>query len=372
LSKELHSLYIHFPYCKSHCNYCDFYSELGNSPSNLLLYGSSLARAWEKQGVLFKEHDYVYAPLKTLYLGGGTPSLWGKSGVRFFQKLFLENKIKFAKNYEWTLEMNPGAYEQDILKEFEALGLNRYSVGVQTCDSDLLKILGRTHSVEESRAALEFLKGKNFSIDLMLGLPFSEGKRRVLDELKELLEFGPTHLSVYILTVDENYPYYKNLPSEEWIEKEYLLVSEFLTEHGFLHYEVSNFAREGFEAQHNLQYWKSESVAALGPSATGLLVHEKTAIRYKWDEGGNEYLLESLDEDALKLEKFYMRFRTNLGISFNDFFKVEDQKIFEEICQAWHTRGLISVSQKGIFLTAQGFLILDSLMNELFFKIKSL
>lgn len=371
MSKELRSLYLHFPYCKSHCNYCDFYSELLHSPSKTLAFEETLHLAWNKHQDFLLQNDFAFAPLETLYFGGGTPSLWGKAGAAFWEKFWSEKSFKFASNYEWTMELNPGAYELEALKAWEDLGLNRYSVGIQTLNEELLKKLGRRHSLEESRRTLSFLKGKKYSADLMLGLPFSQGKRKVLDELKELLTYGPKHLSVYILTVDETYPYFKELPSEEWIEEEFLSVSEFLRTQGFCHYEVSNFALPGFEARHNVRYWESQSVAALGPSATGLLVSGREALRYKWDEKGEKFETEALSEAQFKLERFYMRFRTQLGLDPQEYFSADELSRFAELCASWKKRGLLTESKKGPCLTAQGYLLLDSLMDEVFISIKS-
>lgn len=327
--------------------------------------------AWNKQETFFRSHDYRFGPLETLYFGGGTPSLWGQSGVTFIKKFFEEKKLKFASNYEWTMEMNPGGFSSDELKSWEEIGLNRYSVGIQSLEQIYLEKINRTHSIQESYEALKYLKGKNYSADLMLGLPFSEGKRKVLEELKILLDYLPKHLSVYILTVDEKYEHYKYLPSEEWIEDEYLSVSDYLSSQGFVHYEISNFAKTSFEAQHNLKYWKSESVAALGPSATGLLSDGKKATRYKWNETGKDFEIEELSAQTFKLEKFYMRFRTNLDLDLDYFFSDKEQALFGELLAVWKNRRLLTASQGSICLTAKGYLLLDSLMDELFVTIKS-
>ena len=279
--------------------------------------------------------------------------------------------FSFASDYEWTMEVNPAAYEVEGLNAWEELGLNRYSVGIQTLDEGLLKRLGRRHNLEDSRKTLKLFQGKNYSADLMLGLPFSEGKRDVLAELKELLSYKPKHLSVYILTVDDTYPFFKELPSEEWIENEFLKVSESLRAQGYSHYEVSNFAKPNFEARHNVRYWESASVAALGPTATGLLVKGNEAIRYKWSEEGSDFEREDLDQKSFKLEKLYMRLRSNLGFKPLDFFSPDEEKLFQKIALDWKSRGLLTESEKGLCLSAQGYLLLDSLMDEIFISIKS-
>lgn len=371
MSKAIRSLYLHFPFCRSHCNYCDFYSEILNSPSKTLGFEASLVAAWNKICTFHDQHCFHLEKLETLYFGGGTPSLWGSSGAHFWKNFVQRNALEFTRDYEWTMEVNPNAYQKTDLLQWEDLGLNRYSVGIQTWDEDLLKILGRNHSLDSSRETLEFFQGKNFSADLMLGLPTSEGKRDVILELKNILQFGPKHLSVYILTVEENYLHFKKLPEENWVVEEYLKVSEYLRSQGYLHYEVSNFALPGFEAKHNLRYWETQNVAALGPSATGILVDQETAFRYKWDEQGEEFEVENLAAHQVKLEKFYMRLRTNRGINPRDFFAGEELDKFFELVSRWRAQGLLNESKTAICLSAQGYLLLDRLMEEIFISIKT-
>ena len=261
------------------------------------------------------------------------------------------------------MEANPKSGTDEMIKELVRLGVTRFSVGMQAFDQRFLKALDRIHSLEEGKTFLQNLsKSKNnFSIDLMLGLPFSEAYRRdIITELKMALDHEPKHLSLYILTTKENYCHRDHLPSEEYIADEYLKVAEYLKSQGLNHYEVSNFSQPGFECQHNLKYWQSESVAALGPSGTGFLNFEnKKGLRYKWKNKEMSFSQENLDQEALNLEKIYLSLRTKNGISLTN-------NSLKSLSCSWEKRNLGIRKEDWFHLNSNGFLILDSLMNEIF------
>jgi oxygen-independent coproporphyrinogen-3 oxidase len=197
----------------------------------------------------------------------------------------------------------------------------------------------------------------------MLGLPLSkELNRDVIYELEKVLKYEPKHFSVYILTVKNNYTHFEKLPNEEWIEKEYKQVATFLTSHGYSHYEVSNFALPGFESKHNLNYWKSKTVAALGPSATGFLAEDK--IRYKWKTKEAVMDLETLELDEFRLEQLYMAIRAE-GLNLKELISANAQ--WKTISDRWVNDGLAVVdTELKLKLTSNGYLLLDSLMNDIF------
>ncbi len=365
--KKIESLYLHFPFCTHLCNYCDFYKKVPqNKSQDFDSFHQYLQGAFKEHERLMKENGYSWAPLKTLYLGGGTPSLWGMEGKVFLENFLSSNNLLLAPDCEFTMEVNPGAWEESILNEWESIGVNRYSLGIQSLDGTISKHLDRVHSIGDVFDTLEFFSKKkaNFSVDFMLGLPFSkELNRDVKSELERALKYSPTHFSVYILTVKDNYTHYSKLPSEEWIEKEYLEVAEFLKEKGYLHYEVSNFSLPHHESQHNLRYWKSNTVGALGPSATGFLSEEK--LRYKWKPNSPVMDIEKLTESEFHLEKIYMSLRSSIGLDISSF--GENSISLESIAESWEQKGLAVVDQRQhLFLTSHGYLILDSLMNDLF------
>ena len=360
MMKSIESLYLHFPFCKHLCNYCDFYKKVAKDrQSELNAYHQLLIQNFDEHQKLMNSYGYSWGKLKTLYIGGGTPSLWGEAGSEFLAQFFDQRKIEIDDSCEFTLEVNPGGWSRESLESFKKIGVNRFSLGIQSLNEKMIKKLDRVHSLEEAYHTLEFFKqsGENFSMDFMLGLPDSkESKRDVISELEEALKYKPSHFSVYILTVKDNYTHFQSLPDEDWIEAEYLEVARFLKDKGYLHYEVSNFALPNKESQHNLRYWQSNTVAALGPSATGFLAEEK--FRYKWKTLSSQYDPEHLTDEQFKLEKMYMNLRSSVGLSLDQ----NDHPVFE----AWIERGLASKNNRQLVLTSRGYLLLDSLLDELF------
>lgn len=386
MSESIKSLYIHFPFCRHLCNYCDFYKRKDSNLSELELFHTYLEKTWDIHQRELARTNASWAPLETLYIGGGTPSLWGERGAEFLSTFLEQKKIELDKEVEFTLEVNPGSWTDQGLRAWKHGGVNRYSLGIQSLDERFLKIIDRVHNIDDVYETLKKFKELqvNYSVDFMLGLPFSKKLGRNIErELETILKHHPKHISLYILTVPTHYVHYDELPDEEWIEEEFLFVSEYLRERGYNHYEVSNFALPGLESSHNLKYWKGETVAALGPSATGYLANSKT--RYKWKallrdqskakESDFEPDLEPLTAEQVRLESFYMQMRTFLGITPVEFFKDPQQcEDFMALADQWKLRGLVEIDPKSSSVRAlpKGYLVLDSLMDELFVKCKSL
>ncbi len=367
------SLYLHFPYCLHLCNYCDFFRSKATADlPKIGDYFDYLNASCEVQKKFLEENHAQINALDTFYIGGGTPSLWGVRGPAFLKDFFQKQQLSLTDGGEFTLEVNPKAWDDQSIRAWQAFGMNRFSIGVQTLNEPLMKYLDRFHGLNDVVETLNYFKRikANFSVDLMLGIPYSdEYKRDIIGELKELLTFRPSHFSIYILTTKSNYVYNDKIPSEEFIQREYLLVSEFLQQQGFNHYEVSNFAKPGFEARHNLKYWNLESVAAYGPSATGLIVQNReAAIRYKWDPLKPVPALEKLGKKELRLEEIYLKLRTNQGV---DLKRLNvNEKIFDPFFDYLEQNGFGKPSDQ-LILNAKGFLMMDSVMSELF-KIKEL
>lgn len=363
MPKRIDSLYLHFPFCSHLCNYCDFYKKVSqNKAQDYQNYHEYLEKSFEIHQNLIEKNGYSWSPFKTLYVGGGTPSLWGVEGKKFLEKFFNERNLELGPDCEFTLEVNPGAWSEDSLAAWRDFGANRFSLGIQSLDEQMIKYLDRVHSIGDVYKTLEYFQENdlNFSVDFMLGLPYSNDyKRNVIDELTKAMSYGPSHFSVYILTVKENYAHYLKLPDEEWIEKEFLEVASFLKSRGFEHYEVSNFSLPGKQSFHNLNYWKSNTVAALGPSATGFLKEER--VRYKWKPNSLEAEIEKLTEEEFRLERIYMALRSEEGIKSSDF----PNEIIK-VVKVWRSRNLVTEKNGVIKLTSKGYLLLDSLMNDLF------
>ncbi|MCP4912653.1 MAG: coproporphyrinogen III oxidase family protein [Oligoflexia bacterium] len=361
--KPVESIYLHFPFCRHRCNYCDFFKQVPeDKDQSFTSFESQFLESFDVHKKFLADYDYQFMPLKTLYIGGGTPSLWGSRGAEFLADLFAKEGVTFDKDCEFTLEVNPGTWTEESLQSWIDIGVNRFSLGVQSLDSRFMKALDRVHSLNDALNTIEFFSQKkwNYSVDFMLGLPYSvEWNRDIEKELNEILKFSPNHLSLYILTVKENYPHFDKLPDDEFISREYLKVSDILASKGMHHYEVSNFSKPGLESKHNLRYWESLTVGAIGPSATGFLFEDK--IRYKWKTKSSEFETEVLTEEEYQLEKVYMKLRTNLLLD------SKELDIDDEILRKWSELSYIKhVSTAKFQVTSQGFLMLDSMMGDLF------
>lgn len=357
---QVSSLYLHVPFCQHLCNYCDFYKRKLTSGNGMLEdYHQFLRQSFVRHEALLAEVGFSWKELDTVYLGGGTPSLWGSEGAKFFKELL---PVKVRPDAEFTMEIDPGTWNEELLESWKNIGLNRISVGTQSLDPKFLKILDRVHSVEDTLHFLEKLKADkwNYSLDFLLGVPFSQGeKRNIKNELETLLTYDPKHISLYILNARSKYPHIQHLPDEDFIRKEYLLVSDFLKAQGFHHYEVSNFALPGYEARHNMKYWNAESVAAFGPTGTGYLsLGEESALRYKWKVSVPEVELEKLGREELDLECLYLNLRTSMGIPM--------RSEWEGLVEDWQIKNYAQLKDQRIQLTSLGFLMLDSLMDDIF------
>lgn len=358
---QVSSLYLHVPFCKHLCNYCDFYKrKLDSSLNQFEEFHQFLTDSFTRHTELLSDHGYQWSKLDTVYLGGGTPSLWGEKGASFLQNLLAP--IGIQGGAEFTMEIDPGTWTPQMLAAWKDIGLNRISIGTQTLDPEFLKIMDRVHSLDDSLNFLEVMRKENwnYSLDFLLGIPYSrEKKRNIQKELDTLLQFSPKHISLYILNARSKYPHIQNMPDDEFIREEYLFVSEYLKQQGFHHYEVSNFALPGFEARHNQKYWQAESVAALGPTGTGYLKLSKSeAIRYKWKVSEAEVEIEKLSDQELKLEETYLTLRTSQGWL--------APQGSECLVKSWAQQGYAHEAHGRVKLTALGFLMLDSLMDDLF------
>ncbi len=366
--KNISSLYLHFPFCRHLCNYCDFYKFKLEDEDQVSAFEARLLQQIEENEQLLKTHNCKLTCLETLYIGGGTPSLWSHSGARFIQKHIID-RFGLSDECEFTIEIDPGTWTEDEIENWQKIGVNRFSIGIQSFDEKFKNYLDRAHTMKEARVLLDFLNSRklNFSIDLMLGLPFSDKENRDIgQEIEKLVPYEPSHFSVYILKARANYLLKKNLPSEDYIAEEYQRVCENLNRRGFEQYEVSNFAKEGKRSKHNLRYWESESVASLGSNASGLLNLGKVGIRYQWKSIGLGASIEEINEESFLLEKIYMSLRSCLGLDFN-LFDDENKKKLKTLCEKWTKTGYVKLlDEQRVTLNSKGYIVLDSLMDDIF------
>lgn len=272
--KEL-GIYIHIPFCKQKCYYCDFIS-FANKDKKQEQY----INAVKKEIDTYQLEKYN---VTTIYIGGGTPSyIESKYIVELIGKLKeqLKNNITKFEEIEITIEVNPGTVTKEKLQDFKSCGINRLSIGLQTTNNNLLKQIGRIHTYEEFLDTYNWAKEvgfENINVDLMLGLP-NQTIKDLKDSLENVIKLGATHISVYSLIVEEGTVISKlldegkvQLPSEETEREMYWYVKNTLELNGYKHYEISNFAKENKYSKHNMNCWKQEEYIGLGVAAHSYL-----------------------------------------------------------------------------------------------------
>lgn len=268
-------IYIHIPFCKQKCYYCDFIS-----------FANKQEKQQEYINAVKSEIDTYQLEkynVTTIYIGGGTPSyIESKYIVELIEKLKnkLKNNITKFEEIEITIEVNPGTVTKEKLQDFKSCGINRLSIGLQTTNNNLLKQIGRIHTYKEFLDTYNWAKQvgfENINVDLMLGLP-NQTIKDLKDSLEKVIKLGATHISVYSLIVEEGTVISKlldeekiQLPSEETEREMYWYVKNTLELNGYKHYEISNFAKESKESKHNVNCWKQEEYIGLGVAAHSYL-----------------------------------------------------------------------------------------------------
>ncbi len=365
------SLYIHFPFCETKCHYCDFYS-LGRERTRdgdadrfeLALHAESILAA-----------PQLGPSIDTLFFGGGTPSMTPPESMsRAIAPLKLKERL--APDYEWTMEANPSSVDTERLRQYREIGVNRVSMGVQAMRDDLLLRLGRVHSREKAIFALEsiFAAGyTNVSVDLLCGVPGQN-----LDDLKSamaaLTAFPITHLSCYLLTLPPHHRMYKELPNEDTQLEHLQCIHDEMTGRGFEHYEISNYAKPGHRARHNLAYWKGLSYLGLGPSAHSFDATE--GKRWKNISSLHQYARvleegklpvewsETLTDDQKHLERWMLALRLSEGFPETWLQKPHQMLRAKALAQ----EGLIERHPEDVSrlrLTSRGFAVSESIIQAL-------
>jgi len=262
------SLYIHVPWCVRKCPYCDFNSHKAEEHIPETEYVQALLDDLEA------DLPYVQGrEIKTIFIGGGTPSLLS---VEAYRNLLagLQEKVSFVKDIEITMEANPGTFEAEKFAGYRKLGINRLSIGVQSFADHQLKHLGRIHDGQQAVAAIKMAKEAgfdNFNIDLMHGLP-DQSEAQALADIQQAIDLGPTHMSWYQLTIEPNTEFFKRppiLPEDETLWDIQEAGQALLAKHGFVQYEVSAYAQAGKQATHNLNYWQFGDYLGIGAGAHG-------------------------------------------------------------------------------------------------------
>ena len=272
------SLYIHIPWCVQKCPYCDFNSHAQKSDIPEQDYINHLIADLEQDLSRF-HHSVKNRPLHSIFIGGGTPSLFSAQGIAFLLSE-IKHRIPFSPDIEITLEANPGTVEAERFLGYTQAGVNRISMGIQSFNDDKLRVLGRIHNALEAKSAVDFArilrsqdKLDSFNLDLMHGLP-NQTVEQALDDLRQAIELAPPHLSWYQLTIEPNTMFaYRppTLPNDDELWDIFEQGHQLLTAAGYQQYETSAYAKPGFQCKHNLNYWRFGDYLAIGCGAHGKL-----------------------------------------------------------------------------------------------------
>lgn len=372
--KEI-GIYVHIPFCKQKCYYCDFVSYC--TKDNLI---EDYVKAVEKE----IELKNIKSTITTIYIGGGTPSYIDSNYIKeIVNKIFEKNVSKEA---EITIEVNPGTVTSEKLQDYKDCGINRLSIGLQSTQDELLKKIGRIHNFEEFLNTYKMAKKigfKNINIDLMIGLP---GQRisDLKDSLEKVVKLKPKHISVYSLIVEEGTPISEKiqkgeleLPDEETERNMYWYVKNTLELNGYIHYEISNFAKKGYYSKHNMNCWEQKEYLGIGSAAhsyrditrysntTNVEEYIKNVKQNKLER--NRIIHEIQKEDDTKKEFMLLGLRKIEGIKISDFknkfgdnpiylYRTELNKLVEE--------KLIIVDDDNIRLTNKGIDLANLVWEE--------
>lgn len=379
-------LYIHVPFCRTKCNYCAFHSvPLGK------VKAATDSEAFRNYiDTLFMElaqwgDRYKGMPVSSVFLGGGTPSL---IPPRVLQVLLdrVRNIFTVAPDAEITLEANPESLRSKAqIYGYVQAGVNRLSVGMQSLDDEYLRLLGRSHKAKDSFHAVFNAREAgmpNINVDLMWGLP-QQGVRHWLNTLKEVIRMKPDHISAYGLTIEQGTPLELDcteglvtLPPERDQSMMFMEGAELLESMGYLHYEISNFARMGFQCRHNVGYWEGQDYLGLGPSATSTVQHRRwtnPTSQKVWAAAVNAQILDAKPEILTPrlrvLELIMLRLRTARGLrvkAYRDLTGRDFLRDHQRMVRALHENGLIRIRDGYLRLTRSGMLVSSSILANLF------
>lgn len=332
-------IYIHIPFCRQKCSYCDFVSfpdKIGYAEAYMAcVYKELKMRGEELKGRVFD----------TVYFGGGTPSYIPPKLI-----LGAMNRIRecftLSENPEITLELNPGTIGEEKVKIYEKAGINRFSIGLQTAIDEQLEDLGRIHTARDYVYATKLLKGKNFSTDIMLGL-----KNQTKEDVRKTVELasacGSSHISMYALTVEDGTPIYTDylngeLPDSDEVAELYDYGRALLAEKGYKRYEISNFCKEGFESRHNMNYWQRGEYIGVGLAASSFMNGKRFTNTFNLDDYMKCVIsgffpavdCEEVSETDAKFEKVMLALRTSKGLSLSDYKKEFSSDLEEDFPSA--------------------------------------
>ena len=372
-------LYVHIPFCLSKCAYCDFCSFPGSSKKLRARYLDALLKNAEEMGRRASEYY-----CDTVFIGGGTPPLIGDAAFRRLTD-GLYRSFYVTDNAEITVEMNPATVEKRFARSLLECGVNRVSIGLQSADDRELKLLGRVHTVRDFEKSFELLRNAGFdniNVDVMYGIP-DQTPESFYNTLKYVVSLGPEHISAYGLQLEEGTPFWQlrdqlRFPDEDAEYAMYCYACEYLTENGYNHYEISNFARPDRECRHNKKYWNGDRYIGLGCSAHSSF----EGMHYGYTDDPEAYIgcmergepsdslcseREQQTVDSLETEYVMLRFRLAEGIDkriYRALFGADFDVTYRKRLEPFIAGGFVTDTPECCALTADGMYVSNTILSS--------
>ena len=368
-------LYIHIPFCRRKCLYCDFCSFSAQKPNTVSEYVSALCQELTERAEACKNHT-----VDTVYFGGGTPTLLTAAQFSDIFSVLREN-YNIAEDAEITVECNPLTHIEDRKAYFSSLlslGANRLSIGVQSANDDELKLIGRGHTLADAeRTYFDAREAgfENISLDLMFALP-SQTIESLQVSIERLISLSPEHVSIYSLQLEEGTPLYKmqskyDLPGDDLAADMYELIVKRMAESGYIHYEISNFAKDGFYSRHNSKYWSLDEYIGAGLAAHSDFLgvrQENTHELSDYLSGKRTISEQRIGSHEREEEYIMLGLRTKRGISADEFSARFGKNLFEiygKKIENLKKSDYILIKDGKISLTEQGFEVSNAILSEI-------
>ena len=370
-------IYIHVPFCRSKCIYCDFYSLPEKNDKLMDGFLDAICTHIREAGDLAPNHL-----VDTIYFGGGTPSYFGADGLASILAT-IRRSFDVSPTAEITFEANPDSVSPKLLRRLHSEGFNRVSLGIQSDDDHILKAIGRPHNYAQAAEAVRLIRKAGFlnlSVDLMYGLP-GQTREGWVETLRNIMKLEPDHISCYGLKVEEGTPLcqcrdYMNLPDEDAQADMYLTASEVLRSKGYRQYEISNFSRRNMESKHNLKYWTGGEYLGFGPDASSdfagkryTMVRDLKAYIEGILSGGTVITeLQEIPQRERAGEYLMMRLRTNLGICAADYekqFLLPFAPLEAALMEASQRGHAVKMESGHWRLTPTGYLLSNDIISDL-------
>ena len=371
------SIYLHIPYCKQQCTYCNFHFRIAQNDKEEMLKSI-------KKEIEMRQPYLNGTTISSIYFGGGTPSILNKEELNSLVNTVYRH-FTIDTDAEITLECNPDDLNTKMLSDLKEIGINRLSIGIQSFDDADLKFMNRSHNAKEALGCIHLAKKagfENITIDLIYGLP-NQSNEKWKQNLKQMLALDIQHFSAYALTIEPKTALKhlidkkKVTPLEEKITvKHFDTLVQIATENNFIHYEISNFGKDGFFSNHNTAYWKNQHYLGVGPSA-----HSFNGTSRQWNIASNKQYIEKVNANSSYFEietltnaqqyneYIFTALRTMWGVDLNYIstqFGAEAQQYFEKQVQNWKNQDKVEQEGNTYTLTKKGKLYADAIASDLF------